>query len=287
MMRRQQLLGPLATYDPFSDELISIAARRHGPTNHWSEAWLDDVARFCVWRLAGKSGQAVTFLNRSLLVQGQFDHPLTSIAELELGHLALQAGDLKAAAAHFEEATYSAVDFPDAGVLEEAFSGWFQTQVLLRSVGKFGSSADGGRHVGQSRKAARTCKRRSALSMAESLAMRGKTQGAIAVLDELKPVLTRKYMSQCGIGSRFNYLTAMTQYQKGVVPDGDKALTMALTWQKDGSKWLYQICDGRQFVQDESGRPISTAHGDDVVRTVGARSDGGEIGRCGRWSRWL
>ena len=186
MMRRQQLLGPLATYDPFSDELISIAARRHGPTNHWSEAWLDTLQGFAM-AAGGKTGQAVTFLNRSLLVQGQFDHPLTSIAELELGHLALQAGELKAAAAHYEEATYSAVDFPDAGVLEEAFSGWFQTQVLLgatESLEQVLTAAATWANHGKLHELQASV----ALSLAESLAMRGKTQGAIAVLDELKPV---------------------------------------------------------------------------------------------------
>ena len=45
----------------------------------------------------------------------------------------------------------------------------------------------------------------------------------------------------------------MTQYQKGVVPDGDKALTMALAWQKDGSKWLYQIATADNLCKTNPG----------------------------------
>lgn len=239
MMRRQQLLGPLVIYDPFTDELISVTARRQGPPNHWSEAWLDELQGFA-YAAGGKTGQAMAFLNRSLLVQGQFDHPLSSLAQLELGNLALRAGDLKTAASHFEEATYSAVDFPDGDVLEEAFGGWYQTQLLEGSSEPFekvltaaATWANHGRlHELQAS---------VALSLAESLALRGQTQAATAVLDEIKPILARKAMGQCGIGSRFFYLTALAQYQRGMVPTGDAALTAALVWQKNGSKWLYQI----------------------------------------------
>ncbi len=239
MMRRQQLLGPLATYDPFSDELISATSRRQGPPNHWSEAWLDELQGFA-YAAGGKTGQALAMLNRSLLVQGQFDHPLSSLAQLELGNLALQAGDLKTAAAHFEEATYSAVDFPDPGVLEEAFNGWFQTQLLGGASEPFEQSLTAAAAWAGHGKLLEL-QASVALSMAESLALRGKTQPAVAVLDELKPVLARHLMAQCGIGSRYQYLNAMTQFQRGQVSSGDTALTSALAWQKDGSKWLYQI----------------------------------------------
>jgi hypothetical protein len=185
------------------------------------------------------------FLTRSLLVQGQLDQPLSSLARLELGNLALQAGDLKVAAAHYEEATYSAVDFPngafpDCGVLEEAFNGWFLTQVLAGNASELenrltAAATWAGKGRMHELQASLT------LSLVESLAMRDKTQPAAALLEELKQVLGRHTMSLCGIGSRFNYLTAMTQYQRGAVGAGDTALAASLQWQKEGSKWLYQI----------------------------------------------
>ena len=52
---------------------------------------------------------------------GEFDHPLTCVALLELGRIKLRQGDYKSAANFFEEATYAAATYSNYGVLEEAF----------------------------------------------------------------------------------------------------------------------------------------------------------------------
>ncbi len=213
MMRRRQLLGPLAAYDPFSDALVSVTSRRQGPPNHWTEAWLDLQQGFA-YAAAGKTGQAMAMLNRSLLVQGQLDHPMSSLARLELGHLALETGDMKAAAAHFEEATYSAVDYPDAAVLEEAFGGWFLTQLMDGTLDKFENVLSTAATFA-SRGHTRELQASLGLSLAESMLLRGQIKGASSTLDELKSVLARHTMALCGMGSRFNYLNAMLQYCAG------------------------------------------------------------------------
>ena len=41
----------------------------------------------------GREGQAVTYLQRSVVAGGEFDHPLTSVALFELGRLAMIRGD--------------------------------------------------------------------------------------------------------------------------------------------------------------------------------------------------
>ncbi len=56
-----------------------------------------------------------------MLAGGEYDHPLTSVALLELGRLALAQATMPAASKYFDEATYAAVNYPDYGVLEEAF----------------------------------------------------------------------------------------------------------------------------------------------------------------------
>src|SRR5262245_101017 len=50
-------------------------------------------------------------------------------------------------------------------------------------------------------------------------------------------------MGACEIGARLSYLMAMTHYQRGVsgVTQGDVALNSALAWEREGSKWLFQI----------------------------------------------
>src|SRR5690606_9853024 len=102
------------------EEVMATSARRLGPPNHWSSAWLDLQQGFAY--SAGNRGvQADGFLKSSLLTMGQYDHPLTGMALVELGTLAMQAGDYKAAAGYFEEATYSAAAYEDWLSLEEAF----------------------------------------------------------------------------------------------------------------------------------------------------------------------
>ena len=69
----------------------------------------------------GKAAQAYPLLQRAILAGGQYDHPMTSTVLLELGLLSLGQRDFTAATKYFDEATYAAVNYPDPGVLEEAF----------------------------------------------------------------------------------------------------------------------------------------------------------------------
>jgi CHAT domain len=277
MMRRRQLLGPLTTYDPFSDQLIGVASRRQTAPNHWSEAWIDLIQGFA-YGAGGKSGQAVEKLTRGLLVQGQLDHPLSALARLELGNLALAAGDLKSAATNFEEATYSAFDFSsrefaDASVLQEAFEGWFQTQLLGGALDTFQNRLQAAANWARPTKF-RELQASLGLSMAESLLLAGKTQPAAAIFDELKPIMARRTMAITGIGSRLNYLTAMANYQRGQIQAGDTALMLSLGWQKEGSKWLYQISLADNLCMTNPGGRFqprtATAIYEQLVRDPGA-----------------
>ena len=63
--------------------------------------------------------------------QGQFDHPVTGIALLELGNLSMESGDYKAAAGYYEEATYTGYDYENYSVIEEAFRNLFLAHIAL------------------------------------------------------------------------------------------------------------------------------------------------------------
>lgn len=118
--RRNEILGPLGPYDAMSRSLVVQLSRGGAPPNHWSNAWID-VARGLAHDGVGEADQALDFLNRGALVAGQFDHPLTCIALLEQGRLALDAGNTDAASRLLAEASYSAYVFEDAGVIDDAF----------------------------------------------------------------------------------------------------------------------------------------------------------------------
>ena len=69
----------------------------------------------------GKDAQAKTSLERAVLAAGEYDHPLTGMAFLELGRLALLGADYTSAANYFSEATFAAAMYLDPTTLEEAF----------------------------------------------------------------------------------------------------------------------------------------------------------------------
>src|SRR4029077_3063915 len=65
---------------------------------------------------------------------------------------------------------------------------------------------------------------------------------ATALLTDAGGAIGKRTMGACEIGSRVNYLLALTQYQRGIMTQGDSAIASALAWYKNGgSKWLFQI----------------------------------------------
>ncbi len=248
MQRRHELLGPLVAYDSLTDELVGKTSKRQGRPNHWSEAWID-VEQGMAYSAAGKTGQAIPLLHRSLLAQGQYDHPLTGYALIELGRIALSSGDFKNAANYFEEATYTAYDYGDATVLEDAFRNLFLAHVMAGDADKLDVAITAAATWSKNR--LRELNASLLLIGAESLAIRGQTAQAAGLLTEATAAVGRHIMGQCEIGSRLNWLTALTQYQKAEAASGDKgqttvsagdtALMAALAWQKEGAKRLFQI----------------------------------------------
>lgn len=239
--RRRELLGPVSTYDPLTDEVMQIANRRLGPAGHWSEAWLD-AEQGMAYAAAGKTAQAISVLKRSLqMSQGQFDHPLTPLSLLVLGKLSMESGDYKNAGNYFEEATYSAYDFADVMVLEEAFRNLLVAHLMTGDAAILDKPL--ATAIEWSHNHFRELEASLLLTAAENLAIRDQTQQAVALLGQATGTMARHLMSACEIGARLNYLTALTQYQHGAagLAAGDAALANALAWEREGSRWLFQI----------------------------------------------
>jgi tetratricopeptide (TPR) repeat protein len=118
--RRNEILGPLGPHDAISKNIASVLGRGATPPNHWSGAWVD-IQRGLALAGLGEREQATQLLQRGLLVSGQLDHPLTCVALLEQGRIALQTGNVAAAANLFAEASYSAYLYQDYNVIDDAF----------------------------------------------------------------------------------------------------------------------------------------------------------------------
>ena len=235
--RRRELLGPVAAHDRLTEQVLSAASKRSSPPNHWSKGW-SDLQFGMAMAAAGKTAQALGFLQSSLQVAGEFDHPMTGMTLLELGRLNLEAGDLAAAATLFEEATYSAAQYEDYSTIEEAFRFGQTTHLMANSRGVYPpleSAAAWSRNRSQELYASLL------VLAAENVAVLGDSNKAGSLIGELRGRIARSSMAQTDIGSRMHYVEAMLNYRKGNSAEGDKLMSAAMQFYSSGSKWLFQI----------------------------------------------
>lgn len=136
MRRRRDILGPICAFDPLTSQLLEVCSRRAGQPNHWSECYVD-MQLGMAFSAAGKDAQAKTALERSLVAGGMYDHPLTAMAMVELARIALIQGDYVTAERWYEEATYTAVNFDDWTVLEDAFRYGTMTHLMANRKGMY------------------------------------------------------------------------------------------------------------------------------------------------------
>ncbi len=80
--RRNEILGPLGEHDRMSKNLVGALARGDNTQrNHWSTAWTE-VLHGLAQQGIGEGQQALAHLNRGVLLDGRYDHPLTGVALL-------------------------------------------------------------------------------------------------------------------------------------------------------------------------------------------------------------
>ena len=236
--RRRELLGPMSKHDPLTGRVIAALATRPAPPGTWAEAWID-VQLGAAHASAENWPQAITCLQRSLVIIGEYDHPLTATALLELGLIALAMGDAASASRYFEEATYSAAIFEDILVLEEAFRQGALTHIISSQKGIYPplltgvawAKAQGYRQLNAS----------LSVMAAENFACGGDTHRAVVMLSDARAMVAQTDLMISDVGARLNHITALTCYQLGQVVAGDTALLAAMTFERLGSIWLFQL----------------------------------------------
>mgnify|MGYP005834700471 CR=1 FL=1 len=238
MRRRAKILGPTCSYDPLTQEVANALLRRPGPPNHWSEAWINLQLGLALVA-AGKEAQGINALKQSLVAGGEYDHPLTCVALLELGRLALANGDYPTAAKYFEESTYSAFHYDDLGTLEEAFHYAALVHQLANRPGVMVPLAAAAQWAKV--KNLRRLRASLLLSACEIAAFQGQPAQARELLAEAQQVVGRRLMGQGRIGARAGYLGALISYQQGRTAEGDAALRTVLVFMQQGGYWLYHI----------------------------------------------
>ena len=235
--RRNEILGPLAAHDAINKQLTAaLSAGNLSPANHWSGAWID-LLRGLAQAGAGKLDEADNLLGRSLVIDGQFDHPLTGVALLEQGRIAAIKGDTRRAAQLFAEAGYSAFYFEDFDVLtESALNGWFN-HLASGAAGVYPPLDPIANWAQTNRLQHIAAKLR--LAQAETLVWLNQVAAAASIVDEIGRRIGEMRTGLPGV--HLLYVQAVLQIVQGRFDTGAEALTRALTAQSGISLRNFQI----------------------------------------------
>lgn len=246
--RRRELLGPLASYDPLSAQVLGAMSGAIGPANHWSGAWVD-VQLGCAMAAVGKDVQAKGVLERACLAGGQFDHPLTCLALMELARIELSLGNYDNAAKTYYEASVSAFQYGDQTTVEEALRAGHMAHIMANGKGAYPPLNTALAWAKQRRLDSIFCTVSTAL--AESLSLAGDPKSALAGLQAARSAIARSPMLAAKQGARLNLQTAIASYQLGQMTQGDAALASAMAFEQSGSLWLFQIAMTDKLYQVE------------------------------------
>ena len=238
IQRRGELLGPTGPHSALSNQLVGTLSQRSAPPNHWSQTLLG-VQLGLAYSAAGQKDQAVNELQRSLQVAGRFDHPLTGMALLELGKIALEQDKLDAAARFFFEATFSAAAFDQPDIVDQAFRLGASVHMVTGKPGVYPPLAGAAAWA----RSQRYTQLEASLyvAAAENFAHIGDLQPAGGMLNNASRELRRTDMASGLTGARYQYQVALLNYQNGNAAAGDAALADLMAFQAKGSQRLFQI----------------------------------------------
>jgi tetratricopeptide (TPR) repeat protein len=234
--RRRELLGPLAEHDPLTGQLVEALARYPAPPNHWSQCFAQ-LELGVAYAAANRIPQAVAELQKSLQARGQFDHPLTCVALLELGRIAYEQGKYEAAITYFHEATISGAHFERRDVLEEAFRLGAEAHLLAGRKGAYPPLAPAAATFSR----VRWLHASLLASLAEQLITMGEVNPATNALAQAKSTIGRREMVSGAIGARLNYQSARLAGRNNAFKAIGTALNSALAYQKSASRRLFHI----------------------------------------------
>ncbi|MFV1968263.1 MAG: CHAT domain-containing protein [Pirellulaceae bacterium] len=235
--RRSEITGAACRYDPLTTQLVQALSVRPTRPNHWSQAWVS-VLLGLAYAAEGKADQATSELQKSLSAGGQFDHPLTATALLELGKIAYRQGQHSPAATYFLEATMSAAWFEREDVMEEAFRWGTKNHLMAGSAGPYAPLQPA---TVWAERMSQFLTASLLLDAAHVAVEAGKTAGAAQLLKQSSRAMARTDMMASSVGLRFNYLTSLASFQARDLVAGDQAFAAAMKYQRTSSLKLFEI----------------------------------------------
>lgn len=252
LYREGDLLGELARDWPPLDGAARGLSRRAAPPAHASQSWVDVALGTALWA-QGKAEQARPLLERGTVLDGRFDHALTSWALIVLGRISLEAGQPAEAARLFEEASYSAHDFRDERALQEALRWAFAAHQAAGPRGVPTSIARAGDWAARSDAGLPVLAARLRAWQAEGLAVSGNLAAAATALAAVDARLLRGEPGSGMLGAEVGYARAMIGYANGGIPQADADLAAALAIAQARSPRLYQTSRALDLVRGAAG----------------------------------
>ena len=237
LRRRREIMGPVCKYSQLTAQLLDALGRRPALPNHWTQSWID-LQLGIVLASSGKEKDAITMLQRSLLMSGRFDHELTPIALLELGNLALEQNKYDEAGAFFLEASISAGVFEQYDIVEEALRWGLKSHL---AGGKQGLYAPLPLAAQWSRTTSQMLEAALYVAAAENYSIVGNVADANLNVKRAQQAIGRREMGRGNLGARIFYTTALLQFQQGNLVAGQKLLAQALAHQQKASARLLQL----------------------------------------------
>ena len=238
LKRRREILGPIGPQISFTNQLVKELSRQLVTPNHWSQT-LMNVQLGLAKAAAGDKDDAIALLQQSLQVGGRMDHPLTAIALLEIGNLAMEQGKLDVAQRSFLEATFPAVYFEQPDVLEEALRGAARIQSIKGAPGIYPVLVPAVQLAQQQRWDRVTAA--ALLASSENIALSGNVSQANGYLSQMRRTMNRTDLPRSDLGALAQYQTALLSYLSSRGSVGDKALRDSLRLLSPHSTHLFQL----------------------------------------------
>ncbi len=234
--RRREIKGPTCKYDPLTKRLATELAS--GGDDSIAGAWRG-VAKGIAQSSLEDWTTATAMLRSSLQCSGNFDHPLTPIALLELGWIAEQNQQWEAAQQMYLEASISAAAYDQYDVIEEA----------LRSAANVFGAARNGQIFPALEPAIAWADKQRAKPLEASLLVQaalasgeaGDANTAERLLDQARRKVSRNDLRQSDVMKRWFYVSAMAHYLSNDVNRGDAAMEDFVKQSRKTSRRLFQV----------------------------------------------
>lgn len=248
--RRAEILGLLSKYDPLTKEMNQILGAKPCKPNHFTGAWVDVLYGLSLSAM-GDDVAAAAQLERSLLMQGMFDHQLTPYALNELGNISLRSGKPQDAINLYFEASLCATYYADWALLGETFGKMANAQKLVDKTKTLPAFPPAFAYFKNMRDPSPLVFVPICHEMAEDAVTAGNVKPAMELCTLASAVMTKRAIGESIHGARNHYLRAMITYMTAYadalsgkplnMKPGDDHLATALTFMRRGSLWLYQL----------------------------------------------